>query len=146
MVNRPCPSCKSRGRDRTGDHLYLMRDGVSWHCDRCGYHEGKEIKEEKMNITDVATFSSEAIGERKIRKEVVGHFNVKMGRSETTGEVDSHFYPITKEGKTTGYKVRKLPKEFYSVGDGKGAIELLGKLLCRVVARNSLSLVESWIA
>ena len=104
-----------------------MRDGVSWHCDRCGYHEGKEIKEEKMNITDVATFSSEAIGERKIRKEVVGHFNVKMGRSETTGEVDSHFYPITKEGKTTGYKVRKLPKEFYSVGDGKGAIELFGQ-------------------
>jgi len=132
VSNKPCPSCRSKGRDRTGDHLYLMRDGVTWHCARCNYTEGDNVarmiyRVDPVTIEEVAEFSPEAIGERKIRKEVVEHFKVKMGRSETTGEVDSHYYPITKDGAITGYKVRKLPKEFYSVGDGKGAIELFGQ-------------------
>ena len=126
--NKPCPSCISRGRDKTGDHLYLMKDGVSWHCKRCGYHEGptKEI-EHTMDITVVDKFPSLSIEERKIRKETCAHYNVKMGMSEETGEVDSHYYPITKGGKISGYKVRKLPKEFFSIGDSKGSVELFGQ-------------------
>lgn len=127
MKNRPCPSCRAQGRDRTGNHLYLMRDGVTWHCDRCQYTEREgEIKIE-MNVDAISKFSSSSIDERKIKKSIVDVFKVKMGVDETSGEVDSHFYPITKAGNITGYKVRKLPKEFYSVGDTKGAIELFGQ-------------------
>ena len=80
-----------------------------------------------MDITTVETFPSEAIIERKIKKSTVEVYNVRMGRCEVTGEIDSHYYPITKEGKTTGYKVRKLPKEFYTMGDCRGKIELFGQ-------------------
>lgn len=80
-----------------------------------------------MDIEMVGHLPSLAIPERKIKQATVEAYNVKMGSSETSGEIDSHFYPITKDGKTTGYKVRKLPKEFFSVGDGKGNIELFGQ-------------------
>ena len=107
-----------------------MKDGVSWHCNRCNYHEGPEQvegKEHTMDITAVNSFPSLAIEERKIRKDTCAYYGVKMGMSEATGEVDSHYYPITKGGKVSGYKVRKLPKEFYSIGDSKGQIELFGQ-------------------
>ena len=123
--NRPCPSCVANGRDRTGNHLFLARDGITWICTRCGYKEraGEVIKEDVM----IESLPSLDIPERKIRQSICKEYNVRMGSSETTGEVDSHYYPITKNGKTTGWKVRKLPKQFFTEGDCKGAIELFGQ-------------------
>jgi len=132
MQNKPCPKCRSNGRDKTGDHLFLMKDGVSWHCNRCGYHEhnGEEVEEQIMDIEMVGHLPSAAIPERKIKQSIVEHFKVKMGNSETSGEVDSHFYPFTKGGTITGYKVRKLPKDFFSVGTSKGIVDLFGQAVC----------------
>lgn len=48
----PCPDCRKRGADRTGDNLGTWSDG-SAHCFSCGYHVGtplraKLFKEEKI--------------------------------------------------------------------------------------------------
>ena len=36
--NAPCPGCRAKGRDKSGNHLMLFRDGGSY-CNRCGYSE-----------------------------------------------------------------------------------------------------------
>lgn len=36
MKNKPCRACQSLGRDKTGDHLFLMKGGDQWACGRNG--------------------------------------------------------------------------------------------------------------
>lgn len=53
---------------------------------------------------------------RKIRKEFMEMYGVKMSRKES-GAVLKHFYPLTQDNKICGYKVRELPKKFSAVGN-----------------------------
>ena len=140
--NRACPSCREKGGDKKGDHLFLLRSGHAWYCTRCGYveetgsrpienddKEGEDILtsdniEEKLR--EITSLKSAEIKDRKIRKDVVDKYGVKIEFNTATGEPITQFYPVTKGGKITGYKARKLPKDFHSVGDSKGKIELFG--------------------
>ena len=114
--NKPCPQCRSNGRDKTGNHLFLMRDGNRWMCSRCGYTEsnGDFIPHKKVTMTpyEIKEYPILAIEDRKITKDTCKHFGVMTSVSEQNGEPESHYYPITKKGEITGYKVRKLPKQF----------------------------------
>jgi hypothetical protein len=58
-----------------------MRDGVSWHCDRCGYHEGNtsETIEEDLDIMDLP-YSN--IAERRLREDTCKFYDVRVSRSE----------------------------------------------------------------
>lgn len=130
-MDKACPSCKSKGRDRHNNHLFLLKDGKTWYCNRCHYSEGgtkqHETEEYYMDLEGISHLQGGAIDDRKIRREIVDKFNVKLEYDTVNGEVVKHFYPITKAGVTTAYKVRELPKNFASIGDAKGVVDLFGQ-------------------
>ena len=77
------------------------------------------------NLSTIADYPSYPLGTRKISRDVVDFFNVRMSVNED-GKPEAHYYPYTKNGKTTAYKIRQLPKDFRVAGDFKG-VELFGQ-------------------
>lgn len=69
--------------------------------------ENTEIKSET---------SVKAKGFRSIDDSVYAKFGVRHAFAEDTGEVIEQYYPCTQEGQLVGYKVREVPKNFYSKG------------------------------
>ncbi len=69
--------------------------------------ENAEIKSET---------SVKAKGFRGIDDVVYTKFGVRHAFAEDTGEVIEQYYPCTQEGQLVGYKVREVPKNFYSKG------------------------------
>lgn len=157
--NRPCPRCREQGRDRTGNHLFLSRNGRTWLCTRCGHTEHNDsngsVSEGHTDVDPTRahtlhhgqrgnmTFKKHeyptlAISDRKIRKETCEFFGVMTSCSETTGEPEAHYYPVTKKGELTAYKVRKLPKQFFTEGDMKGAVDLFGRSVIPVSGKKLL--------
>lgn len=134
-----CPSCVSKGRDSTGNHLMILEnsDGeVFAKCGRCDYYippdkydptkvkprEKKVLTDEeaKAILEDIGTYPITDLTSRCIPKYVAERFGVHTGLSESNGvDHQCHFYPKTKDTKLQGYKVRNLaPKYFYSLGRG----------------------------
>jgi len=60
--------------------------------------------------------SVKAKGFRGIDDSVYAKFGVRHAFAEDTGEVIEQYYPCTQEGQLVGYKVREVPKNFYSKG------------------------------
>ena len=83
-----------------------------------------------MTSEQIEALSALSIPERKINQATVEHYKVKCEVSETNGEITAHYYPVIKDGRVSGYKKRTLPKEFSSIGDAKGAVELFGQSVC----------------
>ena len=77
------------------------------------------------DVSSIADYPSYPMGSRKISRDVVDHFNVRMS-VDTDGKPEAHYYPYTKRGKITAYKIRKLPKMFSVAGDF-GGVELFGQ-------------------
>ena len=77
------------------------------------------------DVSSIADYPSYPMGSRKISRDVVDHFNVRMS-VDTDGKPEAHYYPYTKKGKVTAYKIRKLPKMFSVAGDF-GGVELFGQ-------------------
>lgn len=69
--------------------------------------ENAEIKSET---------SVKAKGFRGVDDTVYAKFGVRHAFAEDTGEVIEQYYPCTQEGQLVGYKVREVPKNFYSKG------------------------------
>jgi KaiC/GvpD/RAD55 family RecA-like ATPase len=69
--------------------------------------ENTEIKSET---------SVKAKGFRSIDDSVYAKFGVRHAFAEDTGEVIEQYYPCTQDGQLVGYKVREVPKNFYSKG------------------------------
>ena len=105
-------------RTRTSDKERVQMDGNNTHT-------SSTISHSLMEIPD---YRSYPIASRGISQEVVDYFNVKMS-VDPDGKPASHFYPYTKEGQTSAYKERKLPKEFRVHGDFKG-VKLFGQSRC----------------
>jgi len=152
--NKPCEKCRSLGHDKTGDHLWLMQDGVTWCCDK-PYHPrlyvraDGSIEEGEDRVKSFAELieemgESEVVEEREtvfvhtpltepyrsISPEVYAEFNV-------TGTYDGGALvglrsPLTVKGKTIADKVRTLPKDFWISGKTKGhKVELFGQSLAK---------------
>lgn len=134
-----CPKCREKGGDKTGNHLMLFADGGAY-CNRCGFtakdydpdgdvvvpHRSRSVSSNSVDVTVIGTLPTSQINDRMISKDTALRYGVKMGMSETTGDVADHYYPYTKDGEITGYKHRRLPKQFSTVGDVKGC-ELFGQ-------------------
>lgn len=69
--------------------------------------ENAEIKSET---------SSSGKGFRGIRDDIYKVFGVRHSFDEETGDVNEQYYPCTQEGQLVGYKIREVPKSFYSRG------------------------------
>lgn len=55
-------------------------------------------------------------GFRGIRDDIYKVFGVRHSFDEGTGDVTEQYYPCTQEGQLVGYKIREVPKSFYSRG------------------------------
>lgn len=69
--------------------------------------ENAEIKSET---------SVRANGFRSIQDKIYSKFGVRHAFAADTGEVIEQYYPCTQEGQLVGYKIREVPKNFYSKG------------------------------
>lgn len=139
--NRPCPQCKALGHDRSGDHLWLMRDGTTWCCQK-PYHppyyekDGEECEEPKsmpIELQDVKTLPCIGNKDRKVSEETHRLFRVRTELSEIDGTPQAIYYPETSGGVFIGYKVRKLPKKFYTLQkpEAKGLVpDFFGQPIC----------------
>ena len=125
-----CPECDS------SDAFTIYDDGA--HCFSCNYSTKKvtnnmeETNEiafapvaSAINIQEIKELNSFPITSRKISKQVIDHFGIKMS-VHPNGSSGSHFYPYTKDNKIVAYKERKPPKDFRTHGDFKG-VELFGQ-------------------
>lgn len=129
----PCPSCQSRGRDSTGNHLILFSNGNK-SCNRCGYKEigrdrGNNNNNMRYTLEDVLEKPIAAIPDRGIDKQVAELYGYRVEYSEETGEIIRHFAPFYKNGHLSGFKIRNVKdKSFHSVGDLK-EVDLFGSPL-----------------
>jgi twinkle protein len=133
-------NCKSRN----GVQVFLKADGTyDAHCFACNTHipdpyknQPKDYKPVKImktpeqiaeEIAEISEYRTVALPERKLRKESLEHFGIKIGVSEQDGETPvSHYYPYHKDGELTGYKVRLIEdKRMWSIGEMKG-VDLFG--------------------
>ncbi len=135
-----CPECRKNGNDTTGNHLMVFSDGNKY-CNRCQYKEladssikgeadtAKEVRmSSKVSTTEVNSYPSASI--RGIPTSFIKRYGIKVSYNEETGEVDKHYYPIyrRKDKEPYTYKVRELPKKFYTIDKTKGErLQLFGQ-------------------
>ncbi|MGL4584054.1 MAG: DnaB-like helicase C-terminal domain-containing protein [Flavobacterium sp.] len=113
-----CFSCKQYVPDPLGDQPAGFKPP----------HFHKKTPEEvQEEIRDINLYTSRALEDRKIGLGTVDYFKVKVGLDEERGQdVLLHYYPYTKEGQTTAYKVRLVEnKRIWSIGDMKD-VDLFG--------------------
>lgn len=129
-----CPKCRSEGKDSTGNHLSLFKDGKAGWCAR--FH-GLVLLNEEDDTRPMKNFESKpkdasltiAIAKsypileytpRSISKETMEFFEVRTELSESDASPYAHWYPyFGEDGSITGYKTRILPKDFSRGVTGK---------------------------
>ena len=126
----PCNKCDS------SDGCEVYEDGHSY-CFVCNHYEKEHANimdktrhddftpDIPSDVESIRLYPSYPMGSRKVSRDIVDFFNVKMSVNED-GKPEAHYYPYTKGGKVAAYKVRQLPKDFRVVGDFKG-VELFGQ-------------------
>jgi len=120
MKNRECPKCRELGRDRHGDHLFLMEDGETWCCNKTEIHPmylekegGEEMgKSYGLSCSEIKGLPFVGNEDRRVDKEVHQKFKVRTELSEVDRSPTAIYYPELHKGHHMGYKKRKLPKSF----------------------------------
>ena len=123
--NKECPKCREIGRDKKGDHLWLMSDGETWCCLK-PYHlpyyerDSIQVKEiDTMQVEDIKQLPILGNKDRKISRETHQRFKIRTECSTANGEPVAYYYPETSKGDFIGYKCRQLPKKFFSIKSDK---------------------------
>jgi twinkle protein len=153
----PCPECRKKGSDSTGNHLMLFKDGGAY-CNRCGHATNwkeKDIKpQERVELTDAQVneqlkeFLScdiKAWPKRKLKKAALERYGCRVGVSPTDrNSVGSYLVPYHDESlKLCGYKVRLADeKRFWNQGRPKEAV-LFGQQLVNKGGGKKLFITES---
>lgn len=88
---------------------------------------GKELITENEIEVVVENTSVQGKKFRGIKDETYQKYGVRHQFSESTGQVEEQFYPITKNSEPAGYKVRVVPKTFYSIGATGKECDLFGQ-------------------
>lgn len=142
-----CPECTKQGKDSTQNHLIHFADGGK-HCNRCGYtekegsmstgtHVGRTEKpcnKSSLGMGTIGQLKSADLLDRKLTKGTLEYFGVKVGFDEETRCITDVCYPVNVAGSLSGYHVRKLPKDFYKVGETKGS-DFFGQDVCQSFKR-----------
>lgn len=133
----PCPRCRRRGNDKTGDNFHFYGEGLGGYCHSCEYtvpsdawlEEHGETKDEEEEYVVGSYFDLEinekikkqtgtdSKGYRGIRSDISRPFGVRYAYSEEDGSVVASYYPTTQGYEISGYKVRHHPKRFEGIGD-----------------------------
>lgn len=100
----------------------------------------KEIEEE---LADVEAYTTVDVPSRKLRADYLEYFGVKTSLSEEDGKTPTAmYYPYTKDGKITGYKVKTLQeKTFWAIGSLK-SVDLFGWEQAKVSGAKRLIITE----
>jgi twinkle protein len=104
----------------------------------------RKSKEEMAKEVDAITeYQTLALPDRKLTKETLEYFNIKIGVSETDGETpEVHYYPYTQGGDIVGYKARVIEsKQMWSIGDQKD-VDLFGWQQAIAVGAKRLYITE----
>lgn len=141
------PKCVEKLPHRTdkcnsasGLQVFQKDDGTyDGYCFACGtyvshpYHDKpkdykpqaivKSKEEIQAEIEEVGTYQTVSLPDRKLKKEYLEYFGVKIGLSESDGETPvTHYYPYKIGDELIGYKVRLIEnKRMWAVGSTKGA-------------------------
>lgn len=142
--DEPCPQCRERGGDKTGNHLMVFSDGNKY-CNRCELFvsNGKEpIRgrddqdvHDKLTFAEVQELPFFGIPHKKITAATCEHFGVRT-EFNGQGEPGRTWYPHYTEGKLDGFKSKSTDKQFGAVGSIGG-----GELFGQSVANNGGSFV-----
>lgn len=133
-----CPRCRSQGRDKSGDNLMVYgkeKDGTHkgafcWSCEftilseheraKRGIDEVEEKEEEIVGTAFNAEIharlkeetTTDPRGFRGLKRETTSWFGVLHELDPETGQVAKQYYPTTYEYELSGYKIRRVPKDF----------------------------------
>lgn len=132
--DKPCPTCRSQGRDRSGNHLILFEDGGA-HCNRCGHTEPAttvardpvpprtSTYAQPVDVSEFQTYPSTEIEGRGVSAQTCAYFGVVSEVSETDGStVTGTLFPIynnTQQDKPSAFKRRAPDKSFAIYGSEK---------------------------
>lgn len=131
----PCPKCRAKGNDRSGNNFHFYGEGLGGHCFTCEYtlpsddwlEEHGQQKEDEEEFEEVSTreaitpeenekiksyTGTDGKGWRGIRKEINAFFGVRFAYDEATGNPVKEFVPTTINNELVGYKTRVFPKDF----------------------------------
>lgn len=141
--NRSCPECAKLGHDKTGDHLWLMKDDKTWCCTKSYHHPYYEreghiclppsFEGVDMQLKDIKELPFYGSRDRKISPDTHKHFKVRTELSEEDRSPRAIYYPETSQGSFIGYKCRLLPKKFFSIHNerAKGVVpDFFGQHCC----------------
>jgi twinkle protein len=83
----------------------------------------KSAEEVRAEIEEVSTYKTVDLPDRKLKKEYLEYFGVKIGLSETDGQTPvTHYYPYYIGDELIGYKVRLIEnKRMWAIGSTKSA-------------------------
>lgn len=120
--------------------VFLEPDGkYSGYCFSCGKHVAspysdkppdykpkafnKSPEQIEAELVEIGQYKTVALPERKLKKEYLEYFGIKIGLSEVDGTTPiSHHYPYYKDGLLIGYKSRIIEnKKMWAVGSTKDA-------------------------
>lgn len=151
MTNRPCPRCQAVGRDKKGDHLFLLRDGITWACLKPYHRPYYERDDQEVQVSvqeniqakieEIKSFPFYGNQDRKISPRTHERFKVRTEFSEEDASTVAIYYPETHQGKFIGYKQRILPKKFFSLQkpEAKGLVpDFFGQHCCPMTAKRIL--------
>lgn len=82
----------------------------------------KSAEDIKAELEEIGSYQTLALPERKLKKESLEHFGIKIGVSEQDGVTPMiHYYPYYRDGELIGYKVRVIEsKKMWATGSIKG--------------------------
>lgn len=155
MSSRPCPQCRSNNHDSKGDHLFLMKDGVTWGCFHKDYHLDRKNYFEKEDgtvcsfpsgrestggetVEDILSYPLLLSDFRGIRGEVYKIFEARISFDEVTGRVRYLYFPIKSKGELVGFHRRDIEsKSFINIGNIAGReLDLFGYDKCAKSGKN----------
>ncbi len=133
----PCPSCRSRGGDKSGDNLVGYSDG-HWFCFNCRHSERtgglstvtKVTPRMPVKVLEMTGVSG-AIRDRNISQSIVEKFGVTL--ESKNGVVIRHHYPYhdVANGTPIGAKVRTVANKQFHVSGTMQGTSLFGQHLWR---------------
>lgn len=156
IKNLPCPKCRAKGGDSTGNHLMVF-ESKKGYCNRCPHHfSEEEVKavedgvsskrnygpsrykqayQKDLTLEDLQHFGFLGDKQRVISAETDRHFGIRTEINTSNRQPIARYYPYHIEEELYGYKARKLPKDWQKdIGTIKGT-DLFGWHLCTGVRR-----------